>query len=118
MQESVLANDTRLWPFADIQTACSMAARRVAPPSSGYLSLPLLPTDQIGYALGDHDGRQIGVGAWHVRHHGGVDDAQIGQSVNPARRVDNRHRIVGSADRTGADRMCHWCGRCEQFLIA
>src|ERR1700685_1083191 len=31
--------------------------------------------DQIGGALGNHDGRRIGIAAHHARHHRGVDDA-------------------------------------------
>ena len=77
----------------------------------------LVLANELGRPFGHHNRWQISVGAWDARHYRGVYDAQIGYSMNPARPVDDCHWIVGAADRTGADRMCHWGSSAEQFLV-
>src|SRR5712671_4862486 len=57
----------------------------------GFLvSFCVLRTHPICDALGDHDARQIGVGAWDRRHDRSVDDAQVVDAAHTAARVDDR----------------------------
>src|SRR5947208_1314772 len=44
--------------------------------TTGYFSS--LSEHRVGDFLGGHQGREIGVGAWHRRKQRGVDDAQTG----------------------------------------
>ena len=52
------------------------------------------PLDEIGAALGDHDGRRVGVAADDLRHHRGVDHAEALEAVNPQLRIDHGHRVL------------------------
>ncbi len=77
----------------------------------------LIPTNEISCSFGDHNRREIGVGAWDARHDRGVDNAQIVHAVNPARTINHRHWIVSPTNRTCADWMRHWRGCSEQLFI-
>ena len=66
-----------------------------------------LGTDRRGKLLGDHDGRDIGVGARHGRHHRGVGDAQAVDAAHAAGRSrpprrDRRAHAAGAADMESA----------------
>ena len=55
---------------------------------------PLLAfLDEVGDALGDHYDGGVGVGPHYLRHHGGIDYAEIFQTVNSAVLVDHRETV-------------------------
>ena len=51
----------------------------------------------------DHDGGRIGIAGDDHRHDGGIDDAQLRQTMHPQPGVDHRHRALTHA--ASADRM-------------
>src|SRR5262249_34835424 len=60
---------------------------------------------EVGDALPDHHGRDIGVGSNTVRHDGRIHHPQLVPAVHPAVLVKNGHRVRGRPHLTGAGDM-------------
>ena len=87
--------------------------------AGSFYRLSLLPAffDEVGHALGDHNGGGVGVGADDVGHHGGIYHPQVFHPVHAAVLVNHGVQVGAGPHFAGAGGMVLGVGVAEQPLV-